>query len=55
VIEVAASYVAARVQGLGLGADPAPDLGRANQHNGLDVSTCSGMPWPGPTAGKWAC
>jgi len=37
VIEVAASYVAARVQGLGLGADPAPDLGRANQHNGLDV------------------
>src|SRR3989442_15732663 len=36
-IEVAASYVAARVQALGLRADPAPDLGRANQHNGLDV------------------
>src|SRR3989475_1649606 len=37
VIEVAASYVAARVRGLGLRADPTPDLGRAHQHNGLDV------------------
>src|SRR3989442_7739966 len=36
-IEVAASYVAARVRGLGLRADPTPDLGRAHQHNGLDV------------------
>jgi hydroxymethylpyrimidine pyrophosphatase-like HAD family hydrolase len=36
-IDVAASYVAARVRELGLGSDPTPDLGRMNQHNGLDV------------------
>jgi len=36
-ISSAASYVAARVRGLGLQNDPAPDVGRANQHKGFEV------------------
>jgi len=37
VVGSTASYVAARVRSLGLGSDPAPDLGRANQHKGFDL------------------
>lgn len=33
----AASYVAARVHGLNLGNDPAPDLARDNRHRGFDL------------------
>jgi len=32
-----ASYVASRVSSLGLRNDPSPDLGRGNQHKGLDL------------------